>query len=139
MALLPTLKKVQRADLGTDIPLWTEGILSYLNQFTEEIYSAFNRNITIPENIKGQIKILEFRTASDYISSQTFVEQTFLNSLGRKMQVLFVGNVVDESNISYKYEGLSVSWQDNGNGTITVRYISGLQDSKNYKITLLGF
>jgi len=139
MALLPTLKKVQRADLGTDIPLWTEGILSYINQFTEEIYSAFNRNITIPENIKGQIKVLEFRTASDYISSQTFIEQTFLNSLGRKMQVLFVGNVVNDSDPSYKYSNLSVSWQDNGNGTITVRYISGLENSKNYRITLLGF
>lgn len=139
MALLPTLKKVQRADLSGDVPQWIDGILSYINQFTEEIYSAMNRNITIPENVKGQIKVLEFRTASDYISAQTFEEQTFLNSLGRKMQVLFVGNVVNESNLTYKYSGLSVSWQDNGNGTITVRYISGLENSKNYRITLLGF
>ena len=55
------------------------------------------------------------------------------------MQVLFVGNVVNESNLTYKYSGLSISWQDNGNGTITVRYISGLENSKNYRITLLGF
>jgi hypothetical protein len=139
MALLPTLKKIQRADLGGDVPLWIEGILSYINQFTEEIYSAMNRNITIPENVKGQIKVLEFRTGGQYISQQDFTEQTFLNSLGKRMQVLFIGNIVNESKPDYKYENSTVSWNDNGNGTVTVRYISGLEDNQNYRITLLGF
>jgi hypothetical protein len=55
------------------------------------------------------------------------------------MQVLFVGNIVNESKPDYKYENSTVSWNDNGNGTVTVRYISGLEDDENYRITLLGF
>lgn len=139
MALLPTLKKIQRADIGNDVPLWIEGILSYINQFTEEIYSAMNRNITIPENVKGQIKVLEFRTGGQYIQQQEFVEQTFLNTLGKRMQVLFVGNIVNDAKPNHIYENSTVSWNDNGNGTVTVRYISGLEDDENYRITLLGF
>lgn len=139
MALLPTLKKIQKSDLGGDVPQWIEGILSYINQFTEEIYSAMNRNITIPENIKAQIKVLEIRTTNQYVSQQDFPEQTFINTLGRKMQVLFVGNIVNDSSPNYKYENSTVSWQDNGNGTVTIRYVSGLDDSENYRITFLGF
>jgi hypothetical protein len=89
--------------------------------------------------VKGQIKVLEFRTGGQYISQQDFTEQTFLNSLGKRMQVLFIGNIVNESKPDYKYENSTVSWNDNGNGTVTVRYISGLEDNQNYRITLLGF
>ena len=94
MAALPTIKRVQRSDLGGDVPVWVDSLLSPLNQFIEEVYSAFNRNLTIPENVKGQIKIINFRTDVNY-SSKVFSEITYLNTLGRKTQILLVGQVLN--------------------------------------------
>ena len=93
MASLPTIKRVQRSDLGGDIPQWVDSLLSPLNQFIEEVYSAFNRNLTIPENVKGQIKVLNFRTATNY-SSKIFTEINYLNTLGRKTTVLLLDKIV---------------------------------------------
>ena len=138
MASLPTIKRVQRSDLGTDIPVWVDSLLSPLNQFIEEVYSAFNRNLTIPENVKGQIKVLNFRTATNY-SSKVFTEINYLNTLGRKTTVLLLGQVLEVGVPTKKHNALSVSWYDNNDGTITIHYISGLEDNKDYIVTLIGF
>jgi len=140
MASLPTIKRVQRSDLGGDIPEWVDSLLSPLNQFIEEVYSAFNKNLTIPENVKGQIKNLSFRTASNYTSSsKEFTEITYLNTLGRKTQILLLGYVEEIGTPKKKHDAITVSWYDNNDGTVTIHYISGLSNSKNYNITVLGF
>ena len=140
MATLPTIKRVQRSDLGGDIPEWVDSLLSPLNQFIEEVYSAFNRNLTIPENVKGQIKILSFRTSSNYTSaSKDFTEITYLNTLGRKTQILILGYIEEIGNPKKKHDAITISWYDNNDGTVTIHYISGLSNSKNYNITILGF
>jgi hypothetical protein len=139
MATLPTIKRVQRSDLGGDIPIWVDSLLSPLNQFIEEVYSAFNKNLTIPENVKGQIKNLSFRTSSSYTSSKEFTEITYLNTLGRKTQILLLGYVEEIGTPKKKHDAITVSWYDNNDGTVTIHYISGLSNSKNYNITVLGF
>lgn len=139
MASLPTIKRVQRSDLGGDIPVWVDSLLSPLNQFIEEVYSAFNKNLTIPENVKGQIKNLTFRTASNYESAKEFTEITYLNTLGRKTQILLLGYVEEIGTPKKKHDAITISWYDNNDGTVTIHYISGLSNSKNYNITILGF
>jgi len=139
MASLPTIKRVQRSDLGGDIPEWVDSLLSPLNQFIEEVYSAFNKNLTIPENVKGQIKNLTFRTSSNYTSSKEFTEITYLNTLGRKTQILLLGYVEEIGTPKKKHDAITVSWYDNNDGTVSIHYISGLSNSKNYNITILGF
>lgn len=140
MASLPTIKRVQRSDLGGDIPVWVDSLLSPLNQFIEEVYSAFNKNLTIPENVKGQIKNLTFRTSSSYTSSsKEFTEITYLNTLGRKTQILLLGYIEEIGTPKKKHDAITISWYDNNDGTVTIHYISGLSNSKNYNITILGF
>ncbi len=140
MATLPTIKRVQRSDLGGDIPVWVDSLLSPLNQFIEEVYSAFNKNLTIPENVKGQIKNLTFRTSSSYTSaSKDFTEITYLNTLGRKTQILLLGYIEEIGTPKKKHDAITISWYDNNDGTVTIHYISGLSNSKNYNITILGF
>jgi hypothetical protein len=139
MASLPTIKRVQRSDLGGDIPEWVDSLLSPLNQFIEEVYSAFNKNLTIPENVKGQIKNLTFRTSSNYTSSKEFTEITYLNTLGRKTQILLLGYVEEIGTPKKQHDAITVSWYDNNDGTVTIHYITGLSNSKNYNITVLGF
>jgi len=139
MATLPTIKRVQRSDLGGDIPIWVDSLLSPLNQFIEEVYSSFNKNLTIPENVKGQIKNLTFRTSSSYTSSKDFTEITYLNTLGRKTQILLLGYIEEIGTPKKQHDAITLSWYDNNDGTVTIHYISGLSNSKNYNITILGF
>lgn len=139
MASLPTIKRVQRSDLGADIPVWVDSLLSPINQFIEEVYSAFNKNLTIPENVKGQIKTITFRTPSTYTSSKDFTEINYLNTLGRKTQVLMLGYIEEIGTPKKKHDAITISWYDNNDGTVTIHYISGLSNSKDYNITILGF
>jgi hypothetical protein len=139
MATLPTIKRVQRSDLGGDIPVWVDSLLSPLNQFIEEVYSAFNKNLTIPENVKGQIKTITFRTPSTYTSAKDFTEITYLNTLGRKTQILLLGYIEEIGTPKKQHDAITLSWYDNNDGTVTIHYISGLSNSKSYNITILGF
>jgi len=136
MASLPTLTRIQKEDLGQDAPDWINGILSVMNQFMEEIYQSYNRNLTIPENVAGQIKTLDVVTTSTYTSGN-FAEIRFSSELKRRMTILLIGQVVQSDDPTTKYNYCFPSWEDN-NGTIVVRFISGLADSKKYKITFLG-
>ena len=138
MASLPTIKRVLRSDLGRDIPLWVDSLLSPINQFMEEIYSAMNRNLSIPENVSGQTITINFKTLSTYTSDKDFTELNFRNSLNKKMTHLMVGNISQIGDPSKKHDSIFLSWYDNNDGTITIRYISGLTDSSEYNITLLG-
>jgi hypothetical protein len=136
MASLPTLTRIQKEDLGKDAPEWINGILSVMNQFMEEIYQSYNRNLTIPENVAGQIKTIDIATTNNYTSGN-FAEIRFSSELKRRMTILLIGQVVQSDDPTVKYDYCFPSWEDN-NGTIVVRYISGLADSKKYKITFLG-
>lgn len=137
MAVLPTITRIQKEDLGPNAPDWIAGVLSVFNQFMEEIYQSYNRNLTIPENVAGQLKTFDYTTDANYTTG-TFPEIKFVSELKKRMNVLFIGQIVQEDNPSKQYSYCFPSWTDN-NGTITVRYISGLENSKKYKITFLGF
>ena len=136
MASLPTLTRIQKDDLGKDAPAWIDGILTVINQFMEEIYQSYNRNLTIPENVAGQIKTLDVVTDTNY-STGTFTQIKFSSELKRRMTILLIGQVVQSDDPTTKYNYCFPSWEDS-NGTIVVRYISGLANSKKYKITFLG-
>jgi len=62
-----------------------------------------------------------------------------LNTLGRKTQILLLGYVEEIGTPKKKHDAITVSWYDNNDGTVTIHYISGLSNSKNYNITVLGF
>lgn len=136
MAVLPATKRITRADLGEDVPEWVDNLLSPLNSFIEQIYTAFNKNISIPENIASQIVQLDINTNSNY-SSGEFPNTAFKRNLSKKANIVLIGQVKDLSDNEYKFvAGGYPSWEDN-NGTINIYYIPGLDDSKKYRVNLL--
>jgi hypothetical protein len=138
MASLPTIKRIQRQDMGSNIPEWVDGLLSPLNQFMEEIYSAMNRNLTIPENVKGQFIELEFKTLANYTNQSAFTELTVLNKTGQKLRALLLSQITKKTNPRHNFTTVNINWVDNNNGTITIYFISGLENSTDYKVVLLG-
>jgi hypothetical protein len=136
MAGLPTTKKIYRSDLGSNIPLWVDNLLSPLNTFIEQVYTAFDKNLTIPNNISSQIETIEFTTRAGY-SSQEFDEISIKRKIPRYATFAMIGNVIDYTNPQRKFTTpIFLSWSDD-NGTIKIRYISGLTNSTKYKIYIL--
>jgi hypothetical protein len=86
--------------------------------------------------VAGQIKTIDIATTNNYTSGN-FAEIRFSSELKRRMTILLIGQVVQSDDPTVKYDYCFPSWEDN-NGTIVVRFISGLADSKKYKITFLG-
>jgi hypothetical protein len=137
MAGLPTTKKIYRADLGKDIPVWVDNLLSPLNSFIEQVYTSLDRNLTLPENVSSQIEAIEFTTKSTYSSGNDFDEISIKRKISRFATFLIIGNVFNFSNPQIKFTTpVFPSWSDD-NGLIKIRYISGLTNSTKYKIYLL--
>jgi len=135
MAVLPATKKITRADLGgNDIPEWVDNLLEPLNSFIEQIYTSFNRNITLPENVASQIISLQIITTANYNSGE-FPSVNFKRTLARKVNLLIIGKAVESQNSIFT-NGVFPTWEDN-NGTINIKYISGLENSKTYNFTFL--
>ena len=134
MAVLPATKKITRADLGNDIPDWVDNLLEPLNSFIEQIYTSFNRNITLPENVASQIISLQIITTSHYNSGE-FPSVNFKRTLAKKVNLLIIGKAVESQNSIFT-NGVFPTWEDN-NGTINIKYISGLENSKTYNFTFL--
>lgn len=136
MAVLPATKRITRADLGEDVPEWVDNLLSPLNSFIEQIYTAFNKNISIPENVASQLVQLDINTTATY-SGGNFPSTVFKRTLSKKANLVIIGQVKDLSNNEFVFTaGGYPSWEDN-NGTISIYYIPGLSNSKKYRVNLL--
>jgi hypothetical protein len=135
VAVLPATKKISRADLGKDAPDWVNNLLSPLNSFIEQVYTALNKNITLPENVASQIINIEVNTPADY-SIGIFPSINFKRTLARKANLCIIGRAIEINTNSIFINGVFPTWEDN-NGTIGIKYISGLENSKNYNFTFL--
>lgn len=134
MAKLPVIKRISREDVK-EAPTWIEYLLYPLNQFMQGVYSALNGNLTFGDNINAEIRDLDFRTRSDY-SLNNFDPVLFVHKLKTKPQGLILVQIVEKDTNSTIYGAVTPQWVDS-NGTIKINYISGLQDSKNYRIKVL--
>lgn len=139
MAKLPSIKRVSREDIK-QAPGWIELLLTPMNTVFESLYSALNKNLTFSENIASQQKELEFTTASDYVANGTFVPLTFQLNMKYRPFSLQICQIIDQTTGAYipikEPVSCAGSWL-NLNGVITVSYITGLADSRKYKVVFL--
>jgi len=133
MAKIPAVKSIRIEDISPEAPQWINNLLSPLNSFMENIYSALIKNITFQDNIACMIKDLEFRTLSTYSSSQGFDSININNTLKTTAQGLFIMQLYNASDpYSIITNATTPFWLDD-NGIIKIQYITGLADSTNYK------
>lgn len=135
MAFLPTVKSIRREDIGPDAPDWVDNLLGPLTTFMEAIYSALNKQITFQENIACTIREFQFSTSSTYTTGD-FEVITFPSGLKTKPIGCMILQILNTSNASVIKQAVSLHWEDLS-GTITIRYISGLDDSTKYSMRVL--
>ena len=142
MAGLPPIRRITKEDLR-DAPDWVNFLLYPLNSFMESVYSALDANLTLGDNIAGCGSCtLSFKTRSDYstalVKKDGWELQTLSNPIRYKPTNVVIGNIIEKEGFSVITEPVNVFW-DYLNGSIRVKYITGLQDSTKYEISLLIF
>lgn len=133
MAKIPAVKSIRIEDISPEAPSWINNLLSPLNSFMENIYSALIKNITFTDNIACMIKDIDFRTTGNYSSSKEFEIINITNTLKTSAQGLFIMQLYNSSDPYSKItNAVTPFWLDD-NGIIKIQYITGLADSTQYK------
>jgi len=108
-----------------------------LNLFMEQVYSAFNKNLTIGDNVTGKFAELSITTPADYATGgfpDTVVPWTFTKSV----QAVFIAYIrEDTDNFVAITQPVTIDWIQTSSTSITVNYITGLAVSTRYNVRLL--
>lgn len=129
MAQLPSVKLVNREDLGPDAPEWTEKLLYPINLFMQAVYQALNKQLT-DDNTRSQVRsfsLIGSATAADNVYSfQTTYATTPSEVVLQKIERSDGENVVFTA-------APYVSWNYR-NGTFNVLGITGLTAGVRYNV-----
>lgn len=136
MAKLPSQKRISREDLS-EADSWIVRLLNPLNSFMESIYYALNRNLTFKDNIQSRVYEFSFSTASDYTSNNTFSEINVSKGFKEKANGVLILQIYEkDKQYDPITESISIDWIEI-NQNIRIKFISGLDDSKNYVCRIL--
>ncbi len=137
MASLPPIKRISKEDIP-EAPSWVEKIIYPVNLFFDSVYRALNGSLTMPENIVGQIKEINFQVPSTYDGTDTskwtiLKFQTSLGKLTKGLQLMQITESVETGNFVPIGEDVFIDWEDE-NRIIKIHYITGLTASKKYNL-----
>lgn len=146
---LPPIRRILAEDFPQQVPVtnnqcstsWFQKPQSILNNFMYFMYDLLNGGLTFGSNIAAQMATLPFTTDAAYTGG-TFVPIVFTKTITSKAQGCIVIQITNTTNTNYTIVTGAVGcpdWQDLGNGSMQINYISGLVNSNTYSVTFLVF
>lgn len=146
---LPPIRRILAEDFPQTVQVnnnecstsWFQRPQYILNNFMYYIYNLLNGGLTFGNNIAAQIEVLSVTTGSTY-NTGVFTPIKFTKTLTAKAQGLIIVQITNETNANYTVITTAVGaldWQDLGNGSIQINFISGLANSSTYNVTFLVF
>jgi hypothetical protein len=135
---LPPYIRINKEDLGKNVPDWVDGLLSPLNLNFQANYSLFNKGINEVINIDSMIEPITFRTLPTYAEGDpsTFQPLTFQSTLTGVPECYYVGNIININNSSYVFSKPVWASCSFNNGVISVDFVTGLAPSTSYSLVL---
>lgn len=133
---LPIFKRIVREDIK-DAPDWVANLIYPINQVFETVYNTLNRGVTFQDNFLGFQKTFQFQTKPTYTSGDWDVIRLAIPDFF-KVRIsgawIVKGGPVNTSQIK-NISGLYLSWSQ-GNGTIDIDWLGGLEDDTQYSFTV---
>lgn len=128
-------KRLIKEDFPADQQPLIEKLATVFNLFQEQVYYAFNNNITIDENLNAQSIV--YRVTVDATGKPVGNNQIKYNLKTRPKgaQVINVQNVTDTTLLS---GAPFVTYVVNSN-ILTITQVTGLLPNKEYDITIVFF
>lgn len=131
MARVPSFKKVLKERIPSEYVKWMQFVLNPLNSFMEDVTLAFNKRLTIFENMDAEVKTVTVSGSYPIKLSWNRPSKPTIGQIGKIERPN--GQSVSLSNAIF------MVWDFNQKGEIEVSAIQGLDDSstKTYKLTLV--
>jgi hypothetical protein len=128
-------KRLIKEDFPADQQPLIEKLATVFNLFQEQVYYAFNNNITIDENLNAQSVV--YRVKVDATGKPVGNNQIKYNlkTKPKGAQVINVQNVTDSTLLS---GAPFVTYVVNSN-IITITQVTGLLPNKEYDVTIVFF
>lgn len=149
MAKLPTLRRLSMEDFK-DQKSWIGRLLEPLNQFFVSVVSALDNNLTFRDNFAAQVFEVRVQTASSvtagsgtlpgYVALLSEVKILAKSTLRGRPTMILVGDVVEvaDNPQSVRYAVSVAGLWDFANGQIVIRGVTGLEVSKEYRLTCVA-
>lgn len=132
MASLPDFKRVLREDLPDAEGEWVDRLLSPVNSFNEQVYSALNNGLTLGDNIVGQIEVRSFKTSPNYIKNKSFTPIDIDWKYKTPPRAVMIGAIRATDVDVIITNPISLDWRLIGPGKISIRFIVGLKNGTKY-------
>ena len=120
---------------------WVDILLGPLNSILYNLWIAVSGNLSIGDNVIGQVTQIQFSTGNTYISNGTFSPIRIPWEPAKKAnpRAIMVGKVEKPSNQPPQTATVQVpTWSyDFQSQSISIAYVAGLADNSNYTITLV--
>ena len=142
--MIPEFRRIMKEDLQ-GAPAWISGLLTPLNLFMEQVYSTFNGNIVLNQNVNSTVYTSQFTTPSNYSdgANANFSPFSFNFSGLYLPSCVLVGSISKVSSVPTPIiKPVHIDWTlstslNNSANVITVNYLTGLTASTKYNVTLL--
>ena len=135
MAKLPTLRRLFKGDFKPEYGELVEKLITSINNGFDNIYDALNKKLTLKNNILCDVRDFSVQVGSTGIPTNSIILSIpFTNSVS----VVTVGRVINITNtFSYPTSGVTVTWEQNGAGSIKINHIPGLKSGETYSIRVV--
>lgn len=126
MAKLPPLTRLLKEDFRDQS--WIDKLLLPLNQFFSSVYSALNRNLTIPDNMRGDVKTLTFTSDGSGNATASFAWNLSVAPTDLWVTRIISGVPTGAIQPTWTYDGRSIN----------ISSFTGLDDNTKYIIRVIA-
>ena len=139
MARLPTTQRITQEELRGTADQKISSLLGPLNLFFTDVNSALNKNLSIGDNVDAQIVTVDFTTASTYPTVADWIDVNFSVTMNRRPSGAMVIGISQAGDTSVVFSDpvFADVYFAAGTKTGTIRFVTGLQASTRYYLTLL--
>jgi len=135
MARLPEFKNIA-AEEFPEQKTWIAKLLIPLNRFMLNVYSAFNKQISVNDNLQGELKKGVFINPNNFPVKFTYSLFTRFGSSAPAPAAVILGSIVENNTTSPVSVATTVSWTYR-EGVINIENITNLDTSKTYTANFL--
>lgn len=136
MASPPKLKNLNLDDYP-DAEGWWETFVDNMNPFLAELHEAFDKNLTIEENLPGSLEEKSFTTGASVAANvqpfPLYISQP--RNLTKVRAVSVVAASVPGVDDTAFTTALFPSWRQAADGRVKINFITGLSVSTPYRLT----
>lgn len=137
MARLPEFKNVA-AEEFPEQKTWIAKLLIPLNRFMLNVYSAFNKQISVNDNMQGEIKVGVFINPNNFPVKFTYSLFNKFGSSAPAPVAVMLGSLVENGTTSPVSTASTISWTYR-EGSVYIESISNLNTSKTYTASFVIF